>query len=57
MNFLRNLGLIVLLVIALSGWGQHEDRRKSHDSGFDRHFVKPVDVQALIDLIRDLPQR
>ena len=45
------------LLIALSGWGQAEDRRKSSEAGFDHHFVKPVDVEALIDVIRQLPRR
>ena len=44
-------------LVALSGWGQHEDRRKSREAGFDRHFVKPVDVEALIEVIRQLPKR
>ena len=44
-------------LIALSGWGQMEDRRKSSAAGFDHHFVKPVDVEALIELIRKLPKR
>ena len=44
-------------LIALSGWGQTEDRRKSKEAGFDHHFVKPVDVEGLIELIRKLPRR
>jgi PAS domain S-box-containing protein len=44
-------------LIALSGWGQAEDRRKSREAGFDHHFVKPVDVEALIELVRKLPRR
>jgi PAS domain S-box-containing protein len=44
-------------LIALSGWGQSEDRRKSREAGFDHHFVKPVDVESLIELIRKLPAR
>jgi PAS domain S-box-containing protein len=44
-------------LIALSGWGQNEDRRKSREAGFDHHFVKPVDVEALVELIRKLPGR
>ncbi|HEX2140245.1 MAG TPA: response regulator, partial [Woeseiaceae bacterium] len=31
-----------VLIAALSGWGQPEDRRKSQAAGFDRHMVKPV---------------
>ena len=44
-------------LIALSGWGQSDDRRKSREAGFDHHFVKPVDVESLIELIRRLPER
>ena len=44
-------------LIALSGWGQSEDRRRSREAGFDHHYVKPVDVESLIDLIRRLPPR
>jgi two-component system CheB/CheR fusion protein len=40
-----------MLLIALSGWGQEDDRRKSLEAGFDRHFVKPVDVDALMKLL------
>ena len=38
-----------MVLIALSGWGQDEDRKQSTDAGFDRHFVKPVDLHALTD--------
>jgi CheY-like chemotaxis protein len=40
-----------LLVIALSGYGQEEDRRRSHEAGFDYHLVKPVDHTALLALL------
>jgi len=40
-----------LLLIALSGWGQEEDRRRSRDAGFDHHFVKPIDLDALAGLL------
>jgi CheY-like chemotaxis protein/nitrogen-specific signal transduction histidine kinase len=43
-----------ITLIALTGWGQEEDRRKSHDAGFDGHLVKPVDYQALSELLRSL---
>ncbi|WP_077037881.1 ATP-binding protein [Pelomonas sp. KK5] len=46
-----------ITLIALSGWGQHEDRRKSREAGFDHHFVKPLDVQALIEVISQLQVR
>lgn len=34
-------------LIALTGWGQEEDRRRARDSGFDHHLLKPVDLEAL----------
>jgi PAS domain S-box-containing protein len=39
------------LIVALTGWGQESDRRKSRESGFDHHLVKPVDYEALADLL------
>jgi PAS domain S-box-containing protein len=39
------------LLIAQTGWGQDEDRRRSTEAGFDFHFVKPVDPQALQELL------
>ena len=41
-------------LVALTGWGQDEDRRRSHESGFDAHLVKPVDVAALDRLFDEL---
>ena len=35
------------LIVALTGWGQEDDRRRSTEAGFDAHLVKPVDVEAL----------
>lgn len=40
-----------LLLIALTGYGQDEDRRRSREAGFDHHLVKPVDTDALRDLL------
>ena len=40
-----------VLVIALTGWGQPEDRRKSAEAGFDGHLVKPVDHAELMKLL------
>lgn len=36
-----------MLLIALTGWGQEEDRRRSAEAGFDRHLVKPVEPSEL----------
>ncbi len=40
-----------MLLIALTGWGQSEDRRKSQDAGFDGHLVKPVRYETLAELL------
>jgi len=40
-----------IVLIAVTGWGQDEDRRRSHEAGFDRHLVKPVDPQALMTIL------
>jgi signal transduction histidine kinase/ActR/RegA family two-component response regulator len=38
-------------LVALTGYGQDEDRRRSQECGFDAHLVKPVDLDALRDLL------
>jgi signal transduction histidine kinase len=38
-------------LIALTGWGQHDDRRRAMEAGFDHHLVKPVDTDQLRGLI------
>ena len=40
-----------LPLIALSGYGQQEDKRKSAEVGFNAHLVKPVDFAALLELL------
>ena len=35
------------MLVALSGLGQQEDKARAAQAGFDRHFTKPVDVNAL----------
>jgi PAS domain S-box-containing protein len=39
-------------LIALTGWGQDEDRRRALDAGFDHHLTKPVDLDDLARLLR-----
>jgi signal transduction histidine kinase len=43
----RDLGMSEAYLIALSGYGTEEDRRKSLYAGFDRHLVKPLDPSTL----------
>jgi PAS domain S-box-containing protein len=45
---LRKHGLDKAHIVAITGYGQDEDRRRSRDAGFDEHFVKPVDPDALM---------
>jgi CheY-like chemotaxis protein len=40
-----------IVIVALTGWGQLEDRKRSKEAGIDHHLVKPVEPQALIDLL------
>jgi len=42
------------LLVALTGWGQDEDRRRTEEAGFDAHLVKPVDEAALRALLDDV---
>jgi CheY-like chemotaxis protein len=42
------------VIIALTGWGQAEDRRKSSEAGFDGHLVKPVEHSALLAMLKQL---
>jgi CheY-like chemotaxis protein len=41
------------LLVALTGWGQDEDRRRTRQAGFDEHLVKPADLSALTRLLSD----
>jgi CheY-like chemotaxis protein len=43
-----------MLVVALTGYGQEEDRHRSQEAGFDHHLVKPVDLQDLYALLTPL---
>jgi CheY-like chemotaxis protein len=38
-------------IVALTGWGQEEDKRKAKRAGFDEHLVKPVDRKTLIEVL------
>jgi CheY-like chemotaxis protein len=41
-------------LIALTGWGQEDDRRRSQTAGFDHHLTKPADINALEALLVSL---
>jgi CheY-like chemotaxis protein len=40
-----------VLLVALTGWGHPEDRRRSQEAGFDHHLVKPVEPVTLEQLL------
>ncbi|HUG67731.1 MAG TPA: ATP-binding protein [Pirellulaceae bacterium] len=40
-----------MILVALTGWGQDEDRRRSQEAGFNFHVVKPVELSALESLL------
>ena len=42
-----------MVIVALTGWGQDEDRRRSQEAGFDHHLVKPVDAAEIIRLLAE----
>ncbi len=44
-----------ITLVALTGWGQDSDRRRSGEAGFDSHLVKPLDLDKLTELLRLLP--
>lgn len=42
-----------MVLVALTGWGQEEDRRRSQQAGFNYHFVKPIDIEDLKQVLAD----
>jgi CheY-like chemotaxis protein len=45
------------LLIALTGWGQEEDRQRARDAGFDLHLTKPAPVDAIEELFARVERR
>ena len=43
-----------MVLVALTGWGQSEDRRRSRDAGFNHHLVKPADPTVVAELLASL---
>jgi CheY-like chemotaxis protein len=46
-----------LVLIAQTGWGQVEDRRRTAAAGFDYHMVKPIDHEALSKLLAEICEK
>jgi signal transduction histidine kinase len=47
----ERIGMENLVLVAVTGWGQEEDRRRSQEAGFDHHLIKPVEPEALHKLL------
>ena len=43
-----------IVLIALTGWGQEEDKRRSLEAGFDFHLIKPIPPAAVEKLLADV---
>jgi CheY-like chemotaxis protein len=41
-------------IVALTGWGQEQDRRRAREAGFDHHLVKPAELGALQSILASL---
>ncbi len=48
-----NSGLEGLRLIAITGYGQDVDRRRTADAGFTRHLVKPIPREEVLNAIRE----
>ena len=44
-----------LVLVAMTGWGQEEDRRRSKEAGFDHHLVKPADFRKVQEILETVP--
>ena len=42
-----------ITLIALTGWGQSNDRKRASEAGFDHHLVKPVDYNTLLECLQE----
>ncbi|WP_437230246.1 PAS domain S-box protein [Planctomicrobium sp. SH661] len=40
-----------VILVALTGWGQEDDKRRTREAGFNDHFVKPIELASLIQLL------
>jgi CheY-like chemotaxis protein len=42
------------VLVALTGWGQDEDRQRSKEAGFARHLTKPIDFDVLCEVLESV---
>ncbi len=53
-RFRASPALQKVVLVALTGWGQEEDRRRTKEAGFDLHLVKPVEPDVPTRRVADL---
>ena len=46
-----------MVLVALTGWGQEEDRKRISQAGFDHHLVKPADLERLRQLLAGFTEK
>jgi CheY-like chemotaxis protein len=46
-----------MVIIAVTGWGQPQDKQRALDAGFDAHLTKPVELEALAGILTGSPPR
>jgi CheY-like chemotaxis protein len=56
-RFRQDEGGRQMVLIALTGWGREEDRRRAEEAGFDGHLTKPVQASDLRELLERLMER
>ena len=56
-NLRARSGVVQPTLIALTGWGTEEDRRRAQSAGFDQHLVKPVDMAKVVDVLHHALQK
>ena len=44
-----------MFIVAVTGWGQEDDRRRTHEAGFNAHLVKPVSPESLLSVVERAP--
>jgi signal transduction histidine kinase/ActR/RegA family two-component response regulator len=45
------------ILVAVTGWGQEDDRRRTREAGFNHHLVKPVEIGVLRELVAEIQEK
>ncbi|HEX5030308.1 MAG TPA: PAS domain S-box protein [Candidatus Eisenbacteria bacterium] len=51
---IRNVLGDQVTLVAITGWGQQEDKRRAREAGFDRHVTKPIDIETLDRMVAEV---